>query len=544
MTWDAGRDLDGEPDILKVSATDLASGDACQRYLAVKVRPFARAKEWKRRFPPDKHATPFPLRDVVDMLVAASRQAPMDDYEGLEAWIRAEIDNRSPSRLVRPYVDTAIRNAIDAHASIEDDIGPLELVAVNPEIGPPERRLTVWAPLYATADGINEIRRFRLGSATADGHEGDETWVRTAAWVAATYPTQPPPTRVRVVEVGLADGSVHVVFDDTWELARSMLDPVRPQLQVLASGTEARPGYQCGSCKIAGACDGLLHVSGLLGPDRPGHQTRSVSASALETYRQCPARWLLAQELHLPRVVEQSDAQVRGLRVHDWLAAAHRRGRACTSADIPNPDEGMGMAAELMTRDEYEIAFPILLAHLDVCALADEGSTLVATERVFYAYDETADVVVACKPDLAISHDGALILTETKTSMQSGPESSDDAFSRTLQVPVMLNMLAKGLAVAEGYARGEVRLEYLTPAGAQVWTWSTDEPKQVQHAASAVHGAASTWHFDHEWATRPGAHCAWCPVRQWCPDRDAYLQPIGIDPDAVPPVAVDEEPPF
>src|SRR3954466_15677455 len=117
MTWDAGRDLDGEPDVLKVSATDLDSGDACERYLAVKVRPFARAKDWKRRFPPDKHATPFPLRDVVDMLVAASRQAPMDDYEGLEAWIRAEIDNRSPSRLVRPYLDTAIRNAIDAHAS-------------------------------------------------------------------------------------------------------------------------------------------------------------------------------------------------------------------------------------------------------------------------------------------------------------------------------------------------------------------------------------------------------------------------------------------
>ncbi|MFL6287894.1 MAG: PD-(D/E)XK nuclease family protein [Actinomycetes bacterium] len=544
MTWDAGRDLDGEPDVLKVSATDLDSGDACERYLAVKVRPFARAKDWKRRFPPDKHATPFPLRDVVDMLVAASRQAPMDDYEGLEAWIRAEIDNRSPSRLVRPYLDTAIRNAIDAHASIEDDIGPLELVAVNPEIGPPERRLTVWAPLYATADGTREIRRFRLGSATAHGGGDKDAWVRTAAWVAATYPTESPPTRVRVVEVGLADGSVQVVFDDTWEHARSMLDPVRPQLQVLANGTEARPGYQCGSCKIAGACDGLMHASGLLGPDRPGHQTRSVSASTLETYRQCPARWLLAQELHLPRVVEQTEVQVRGVRVHDWLAAAHRRGRKCTSADLPNPDEAMGMAAELMTRDEYELAFPILLAHLDVCALAEEGSTLVASERVFYAYDETADVVVACKPDLATARDGALVLTETKTSMQSGPESPDDAFSRTLQIPVMLNLLAKGLAAAEGYSRGEARLEYLTPAGARVWIWSTDDADHVHHAASAVHGAAANWHVDHEWPTRPGAHCAWCPVRQWCPDRDAYLQPIGVDREVVPPAIVDEEPPF
>ena len=544
MSWDAERDLDGEPDVLKVSATDLASRDACERYLAVKVRPFARAKDWKRRFPPDKQATPFPLRDVVDMLVAATRQAPMDDYEGLEAWIRAEIDNRSPSRLVRPYLDSAIRNAIDAHTSIEEEIGALDLVAVNPEIGPPERRLTVWAPLYATADGTSEIRRFRLGSASAEVNEDDWTWVRTAAWVAATYPTEPAPTRVRVIEVGLVDGSVHVAFDGSWEQARSMLDPVRPQLQVLASGSEARPGYQCGSCKIAGACDGLMHVTGVLGPNRPGHQTRSVSPSALETYRQCPARWLLANELHLPRVEEHSDAQARGVHVHSWLDAAHQRGRACSFDDLPNPDDGMGLAENLMTRAEYELAFPILLAHLDVCPLAEEGSTFLASERVFYAYDEAADVVVACKPDLATARDGVLVLTETKTSLHSGPESPDDAFSRTLQVPVMLNMLAKGLAATQGYASGEVRLEYLTPTEARVWSWSTDDPEQVRAAEVAVNSAASTWHFDHEWDTKPGAHCAWCPVRQWCPDRDAYLQPLGASDAPVAVAAVDEVPPF
>jgi hypothetical protein len=544
MSWDAKRELDGEPDVLKVSATDLASRDACERYLAAKVRPFARAKDWKRRFPPDKHATPFLLRDVVDMLVAATRQAPMDDYEGLEAWIRAEIDHRSPSRLVRPYLDAAIRNAIDAHTSIEDEIGALELVAVNPEIGPPERRLTVWAPLYATSDGVSEIRRFRLGSASASSDEDDQTWVRTAAWVAATYPTEPPPTRIRVTEVGLADGSVQVAFDGSWEQARSMLDAVRPHLQVVANGSEARPGYQCGSCKIAGACDGLIHISGLLGPERPGHQTRSVSPSALETYRQCPARWLLAQELHLPRVEEHSDAQARGVHVHQWLDAAHRRGRACTFEDLPNPDDGMGIAADLMTRDEYELAFPILLSHLDVCALAEKGSTFLASERVFYAYDADADVVVACKPDLATVRDDVLILTEAKTSLHQGPESVDDAFSRTLQVPVMLNMLAKGLAAAEGYARGEVRMEYLTPSEARVWSWSTEDPEQVRLAAAAVNSAAAVWHVDHEWPTRPGAHCAWCPVRQWCPDRDVYLQPIGADDTPLPSTAADERPPF
>jgi hypothetical protein len=544
MTWEAARDLEGEPDVLKVSASDLETHSSCERHLAVKVRPFARPKDWKRRFPPDKHATPFPLRDVIDVTVTATRTAPMDDYEGLERWLRAEIDARSPSRLVRPYLDQAVRNALDAHAAIEAELGPLDLVALNPEIGPPERRLTVWAPLYATSDGVVEIRRFRLGSAKPD--TSDTEWARAAAWVAASYPSDPPPNRVRVVEIGLADASIEVCVDVPWDDARAMLDPVRPRLQVIANGVDARPGRQCGSCKIAGACDGLPHASGLLGVDRPGHQTRSVSASALEVYRQCPSRWLLSTELHLPRADDRSDAQVRGMRVHEWLDTAHRRGQACRHTDLPNPDEGMGLAQDLMTRDEYELAFPMLLAHVDVCALSEPDAALVGSEHLFLAYDEVADVVVACQPDLVTERHGTLVLTEVKTSMHAGPESLDDAFGQTLQVPLMLNLLAKVWAPSQGYRRGEVRLEYLTPSGARLWTWCTDDAADVARAESAMRTASEGWHVDHDWTPRPGAHCAWCPVREWCPDRDVYLHPLGAaGAQSRPAVAADEDlPPF
>ena len=544
MTWEPARDLDGEPDVLKVSASDLETDDTCERYLAAKVRPFARPKDWKRRFPPDKHATPFPLRDVIDVTVAATRSAPMDDYQGLERWLRAEIDARSPSRLVRPYLDQAVHNALDAHAAIEDELGPLDLVALNPEIGPPERRLTVWAPLYATTDGVVEIRRFRLGSARSD--TGDTQWVRAAAWVAASYPTDPPASRVRVVEIGLADASVEVCVDTSWEDARAMLDPIRPQLQVIASGVQAAPGRQCGTCKLAGACDGLPRAHGLLGLNRPGHQTRSVSASALEVYRQCPSRWLLSTELHLPRADETSEAQVRGLRVHEWLDIAHRRGRPCGHADLPNPDEGMGIAQDLMTREEYALAFPMLLAHVEVCALSEPGSALVGSEHLFLAYDEEADVVVASRPDLVTARDDTLVLTEVKTSVHAGPDSVDDAFGQTLQVPLMLNLLAKVWASSQGYGRGEVRLEYLTPSGARLWTWNTDDADDVRRAESVLRAASEDWHVDHDWASRPGAHCAWCPVREWCPDRDVYLQPLGAPGGSTtPPAVVDDElPPF
>ena len=544
MTWDAATDLDGEPDVLKVSATDLESEGVCERHLAVKVRPFARPKDWKRRFPPDRHATPFPLRDVVDVVVSATRSAPMDDYQGLERWLRDEIDSRSPSRLVRPYLDTAIRNALEAHAAIEDELGPLDLVVLNPEIGPPERRLTVWAPMYGTSDGVVEIRRFRIGSAKTDSDDGE--WVRSAAWVAASYPSDPPPTRVRVVELGLADGSIHVAFDGSWGEARAMLEPIRPRMKAMADGVRAQPGSKCGGCKIAGVCDALPHAHGLLGVDRPGHQTRSVAASALEVYRQCPARWLLSTELHLPRAEEPSEAQVRGVRVHEWLDTAHQRGRPCAHDDLPNPDEAMGMAQELMTREEYELAFPMLLAHVDVCPLAEPDSKLIGSEQLFLSYDDVADVIVASKPDVVTARGDTLVLTEVKTSMHAGPDSPDDAFGQTLQVPLMLNLLAKSWAPAQGYQHGQVRLEYLTPSGAKVWTWSTDSAEDVRRAESTLRSAAGDWHVDHDWSPRPGAHCAWCPVRDWCPDRDLYLQPLGRPsaPSSQAAPVDDELPPF
>jgi hypothetical protein len=207
----------------------------------------------------------------------------------------------------------------------------------------------------------------------------------------------------------------------------------------------------------------------------------------------------------------------------------------------------MGLAEPLMTRDEYELAFPLLLAHVEVCPLAQEDARLVASERSFYAFDDSADVVLACKPDLATSRGDVLVLTEIKTSMQGGIDSPDDAFSSTLQVPVMLNMLAKGLTRTLGYAHGEVRLEYLTPANGRVWTWSTADPANVDAAASKLRAASAGWHNDHDWPTHPGAHCAWCPVRQWCPDRDVYLQPLsgeGDNPSGPVVLDDDEEPPF
>jgi hypothetical protein len=544
MTWNVDDDLDGEPGVLRVSASDVASSSECERFMATKVRRFAYGKGWKRRFAPNRHPTPFPLGDAMTIAVAATRRAPLHDYEGLEAWIRAEIEERSPSRLVRPYLDQAVRNAIEAHEAIEHELGELSFVTMHPEIGPEERRLTVWGPLYATSDGVSEIRRFRVGPVHAEPTADDKAWVQVAAWVAATTPTDPPPVRVRVVEIGLADASTAVLFDDAWDAARAMLDPVRDRLQVIPTGTTATPCNSCGDCKLAGVCDALPGTPGALGQPKPGHETRSISPSALEVYRQCPARWLLNQKLHLPREEQQTEAQVVGLRVHEWLHAAHSRGVPCGNDDLPNPDDGMGFAESLMTGEEYAEAFPLLVAHVGVCPLAVDAASLMASERTLYSYDEAADVVLVSRPDLMTSDGQTLVLSEVKTSLRQGSESLDDPLSRTLQVPVLLSMLRSGLARSLGFERAEVRLEYLTPAGATVWTWSTDSAEHMDAALARLSSVAGPWHVDHEWQTRPGSHCAWCPVRQWCPDRDVYLLPVTGADAAAGGSGYEEAPPF
>ena len=146
----------------------------------------------------------------------------------------------------------------------------------------------------------------------------------------------------------------------------------------------------------------------------------------------------------------------------------------------------------------------------------DVKGPMLFTMRVDYFNDKNAQQVLD-----AIES----VLTEVKTSMHGGPESPDDAFNRTLQIPLMLSMLSHGLMQSLGYQRAEVRLEYLTPAEARVWIWSTEDAEHIDAAEKALKRATSDWHNDHSWVTRPGAHCAWCPVRQWCPDRDAYLEP-------------------
>ena len=188
----------------------------------------------------------------------------------------------------RPYVEQAVDNVLDAHASIEAELGTLRPLIKDPVIGNPGRELTAWAPLYDTEDGIREIRRVRLGNAHDNPDEDELRWAAAAAQVAATYSRGATPQRVRVVEIGPADGSIAVLFDGTVDAAKAFYAfHSRERASAIVVEDHVVPGLSCGDCKVAGACSELLQLDGMLGQERAGMVAASVAPPALVPHRRC-----------------------------------------------------------------------------------------------------------------------------------------------------------------------------------------------------------------------------------------------------------------
>ena len=527
--------LTGDPDNIRVSASDVAAHGGCPRRLAVKIRPDVKSSTWRRSYGGEDT---FVLGLVLD-LVASAHGENLDGPGELTEWIRARLELRRVHPLLRPYALTAVTEILEAHQDIEDEIGELKLITNTPQIGRVPRRLWVWAPLYATADGIREIRRFRLGSAHTKLEPDDLLWVQTAARVAGTVPGHARPTRVRVVEIGAADGSINVVFDDTAEAAVASFEQQAKAISAgLGNFDVPIPGPECSDCKVAGVCDALIPVNEVLGQSGPGYATRSISPSGLDRYRQCPAQWLYVSDLHLPRDTEGSEAQTRGILVHEWLEHAHVRRIGCTPEDLPEPGIGRGLAAEIMSESEYAIAYPFLRHHVATCPLGADGVEVVEVESNVFGFDAIADLVAVTKPDLVLRIGDRLVVREFKTAFSLPAGGEQEAYSKFFQVPFLASMLMSGMAAAYGAEAATVELELLTPDAGAVHAWDTDDPGFASQVRTDIKAAVDDWHIDSTWNTRPGAHCVSCPVRRWCPDRDAYAEvakPAPVPEDDDPP---------
>ncbi|MEV6979927.1 PD-(D/E)XK nuclease family protein [Sphaerisporangium sp. NPDC051017] len=412
---------------------------------------------------------------------------------------------------------------LDAHEEIEAKLGPLHLINRAPRIQYLQGiELAAWALVYESRDGIREIRRHRISTAHADPNDSDMLWAITAAKVSADLPGDIAPTRIRVVEIGGVDGSSSVLFDDSPSTATATFEEIgRPQAQqTTQGGARVNPCRECSSCKVAGICEALPNVTGMLGQSGPGFEFRSVSPMELSAYRQCPAQWFLDHMNKLPKEKGETEAQARGRVVHDWIAKAHSRGVACQLEDLPSPDGDIGSIAEVLSLEDYTAAYPFLVQHVARCPLGDPGIRVRTIEESVYGLDLAAQVIAATKPDMLYSRGDRLVAREVKTSTDFPAQGRDEAYSQNLQIPFLLTMITNGLSAWYGATAGTVELEWLTPDGSEVWSWDSDHQLTVRVAQGDIRREADAWHNDRAWNSRPGPHCTWCPVREWCPDKD------------------------
>jgi hypothetical protein len=549
MPLDPSLDLTGDPRFVKVSASDVAGSSRCGRFLALKTRPAVKAVDgWRRLFSPWDERMPIPVVDMI-ALVRAAHKRNHQTYQAQSAWLAQALDAHKVHRLLRPYIQLAVDNVLEVHDSIEAELGPLRLLPQEElAVGTQDRLLAAWAPLYETADGIREIRRFRVGSARSA--EESEKWSVVAAYVAATYRTGAPLKRVRVVEIGAADGTSSVLFDGTQEEARARFAASGRSLAAAAADEDhVVPCRSCGNCKAAGSCRALVPVDGMLGqPDR-GHSSRSVSPSELEQYMRCPAQWLLDSGAHLPKEDNSGEGAIRGRAVHRWLQAAHARQAGCNPADLPAPGTGLGLADGVLTEADYELAYPFLLQHVGHCPLTSDADVPALVEEDLYGYDHQAEVVAVTRPDLVYRAGDVLVIREFKTAEQPYGSGRDEAYGRHLQIAFQITMLNSGLLARQKADSGVVELELLTHSERFLWRWDAGDPAVAAAAMADVRRAVQDWHSDNTWKTKTGPHCAWCPVRRWCPDSDKWQVGHSAAADgggalALTPVPATDEPPF
>lgn len=538
-SWTPPAGLRGEAQVIRLSASALdRDGRRCPAHIALKARPLLRPRVYEKpRYAPWET---FPL----GLVQAALDLVEYQDTAVEDAVVSVVSGSRST---VHAGVAVWVRHACDAYLqaaeSIADDL-EVQDVALVPERLPrvvqyesaAERRmLTAWGRWYASPGGdVREFRRLRMGRAgDRDAPSNDALAFVVAAGQRAegnvyrdlpvsVVPDECEPSRVRVVEVVLASGvPPRVVVDASpADIRRAYRDRTRHLVTDIVFTDVRKPGSDCVGCKARSSCDALPHAPGLLGIEGGGTHRRTWSVTTGRQYLICPAQAHL-RELHLPAAAwSDGSAARRGRAVHQWLEAAHARhpARACVLSDLPDADaDDLGLAAQIMTPEEYRDARPYLASHLAVCPMAGAVGDVV-TEPTVAAYDPAAEVVVVAYPDLIREVDGRVVYREQKTTRMAAPGGeADEVFTRVPQLALAVRLIEHGVLGGDG--TGTVELETMTPGAAEVLSFDVANPAVREAAARVIRRMTAGWHTDTVFRPDPGPWCGTCPVGQWCPDR-------------------------
>jgi hypothetical protein len=421
------------------------------------------------------------------------------------------------------------------------------------------REMAIWGLGYTSPDGIvREFRLFRLKTATG-GRPRTAQEVITVAYVTAhgqrvldggkwsepfmVAGPDPVPARVRVVDVGLLDGSTALLWDGSPEHAQAQLTAVvRPLVPAVTDGGSPVPQRSCAECRVRPVCEGLPTRPGLLGLPDHGTHPKVLAPSKLWTYRVCPAKYLLTTDVRLPAQARvETPSMLRGTHVHRWLEQAHARQQRCTLDDLPTETgEVTGEAKRLaddarLTGDETNDIRPYLHQHLRTCPYATiVDIALGIPERDVTVDDTDADVLVVTRPDLLLATGAGPVWRETKTAAVMPTAEDLDLLHGYPQVAVAVCILAdRGLTDAaildqSGPGCGIVEMELLTSSAGRIARFDADDEPTVLAARRELAAATYAWHRDEDYLATPGTACQFCEVARWCPDANADPLPAAL----------------
>ncbi|MFG3031729.1 PD-(D/E)XK nuclease family protein [Streptomyces sp. NPDC048253] len=387
---------------------------------------------------------------------------------------------------------------------------------------------TAWGRQYASDDG--SLREIWIPSIDSVKRDRPLPEIAAAAYVAASgVPADLPygkraqlsdsqsvlPQRVRVVGIGLGDGSTQVLADWTAAEAKRQFDEYAKELMSSAAdGRELRPGQDCARCEALSGCPAVPRVPGLLGAPashRP-RKRRSVSVSDLRAYRDCPARYYLTRVLKLRDGRTENAAIRRGRAVDAWLNERHAAKPGTPCRRVPLPESLPGLSAE-----ELPSAVAMIRHHRGRCPLdglaVDET---VEPQRRLAVYDPQADVVVIADCDLVHTDRGGTVVRETKTASHRFGERQE--LVRTYpQLALAVLLMAAGVLGGDP-RRSRIELEVLREDGARLEEVDPFDALTLDQSRCVITELAAGWAADETYTADP-AHdfdCAGCEARRWC----------------------------
>jgi hypothetical protein len=550
----------------RVMASSLSGLDhACREKVASRARPgLFLDREYDRalaaRTVPYRQ---FALGIVVDAVRAMSENPELvdpdaDPLEAAAALVDAQLREGLPAHAgARTWAVHALTSYLEADEYLSDEVPGLVPVGSRAVLyrsaAGEVKEMDVWGLwLRDPSNGTIEVRLLRQKS-IGDVLARDRSVVGFVAKIAADgqpyeldrkryhpFIGVPDPhgavSRVRVVDIGLADASYAVLFDGTAEAARELYRAeAAPVLPTVLGGGGYNPGRNCDGCYVVEGCPAVPRRPGMLGVVGLATHRRYLTHTRLSHYEICAAQYWLLDEAGVPRAPsESSSASRRGLLVHSALEWLHSRGdlSACGLGDLETSDgESLPQVAVAIDAlaDEWREVLPYLRSHLAVCPL-NTAVDWVRPEPSVVAFDNQADVVLSARPDLLAGVGSTLVWRETKTKAVLPLDDDLALLEQFPQLTLALVLTASGVVGPDGVTPvpavglgdtdevcdAVVELEVLTPTGSQVWSYRTTDTPTLTRARMLLANRVDPWLLDTAFSPQPGPHCHWCPVQEWC----------------------------